>query len=184
MQTKNKKYTLLTIVIAPEKFTDDLGFACARLNTDAEYPHFDLRKNGNVKESAVLYSYQNNHGLKQQEYQTIKHLVHTDYNAINFLVPDPREILRNWRQWRDIFSALPVNILHRSYIVPYEQYFKVKDILPALDELSDRSAISSSVQSLPYTGIPNIDGSIEWFNDWCKQASRDFRADGSVRPIF
>jgi len=184
MQTKNKKYTLLTIVVAPENFTNDFGFSCARLNTDAEFQHFTFGEHGNVEEHMLPCYYPGDYGLTQQEYQTIKHLVHTDYNAINFLVPDPREILRNWRQWRDIFSALPVNILHRSYIVPYEQYFKVKDILPALDELSDRSAISSSVQSLPYTGIPNIDGSIEWFNDWCKQASRDFRADGSVRPIF
>lgn len=184
MQIKNKKYTLLTIVIAPEKFTDDLGFACARLNTDAEYPHFDLRKNGNVTERTFSYSYPGNHGLTQQTYRTIEYLVQQNNDAVNFLIPDPREILRNWRQWRDIFRALPATILRHSYIVPYDEHFKVADILVGLDELAYSSTLSSSVQSLPYTGIPNIDGSIGWFNDWCKQASRDFRADGSVKPII
>lgn len=180
MNTKNKQYTLLTVAVAPESFTAGLGVACARLNTDAEYPHFDFREHGNVKESALLYSYQNNHGLKKQEYLTIEQLMYKNYDAVNFLIPDPREILQNWQYWRDIFLAVPANILQRSYIVPYAEYFKVEHILIALDELAYGHA-SPSVSSLPFTEIPKTDGEVWMFNQRCNQASRDFRADGSIK---
>lgn len=180
MQTKNKQYTLLTIVVAPANFTANLGFACAQLNTNGEYWHFNFSHDGNVNEYALSYLYPGNQGLKRQEYLMIEHLLHQRYDAVNFLIPDPREILQNWQYWRDIFLAVPANILQRSYIVPYAEYFKVEHILIALDELAYGHA-SPSVSSLPFTEIPKTDGEVWMFNQRCNQASRDFRADGSIK---
>lgn len=185
MQSKNKQYQLLTVVVAPANFKDDLGDSCAKLITRAEYKHFNFNKyNGNVNETICSFRYQGNHGLMQQEYQGIERLMKYNFDAVNFLIPDPREILRNWRQWRDIFTALPNDIFQRSYVIPYIGYYKVEYISHALNVVTDIPSTNTSVSALPNTGIPVVDGDIWMFNQRCNYADIDLLPSGFVRPVL
>jgi len=181
MQVKNKEYKLITIVIAPENYKDDVGYACSHINTDAEYPHFKFYVSRNVSEDVYPYVYPGNYGLINQHYATLKGLMYSKYDAINFLIPDPREILRHWKQWYEIFRAIPNHIMRKAYVIPCHNYFKLKDILEALEQLALNDTHNSSVSALPIHGLSNNNSSVGLFNYYCQLADEEFNPDGSVK---
>lgn len=176
----NKKlYTLLTVTTASLNYQELPGcYACARMLTRPGYPHFDLRKIGNVQEASFNRLYKNNNYLQLNDLNIIKTFITSaKYDAINFIVPDPREITRNALGWLLILQAVPGHIRKNSYIIGYEKYFKVNDIVRSLAQISGASL---TLSKLPKTNCPQADDTIDDFNDSIYTANNDFYYDGSV----
>lgn len=176
--TKSKNYISLKITASSVNYQELSGcYSCSNILLRDAYPNFRICDDGNVTDQPFSILYNNNDYLKPSDFITLNTYIKSQYfDAITFIIPDPREILHNYQYWYSILNSLPVYFKNKAYIIGYEGYFKVEHITESLN------LVSSTPQKLPYTGIDQVDNTISDFNDYIYTSKRDFNADGSVVP--
>lgn len=174
----SKKYNSLKITVASVNYQELKGCnSNSNILLRDAHPNFRISSDGNVKDQPFSILYNNNDYLKPSDFITLKTYIKSQYfDAITFIIPDPKEILHNYQYWYSILNSLPVYFKNKAYIIGYEGHFKVEHITKSL------SLVSSTPQKLPYTGIGHVDNTISDFNDYIFISKRDFKADGSVIP--
>lgn len=179
---KNKNYTSLSVIVSSVNY-QELSDCKANSNIllrDA-FPHFKISNNGgNVSKVSLHREYKENTFLSDHDFPILERFINgLDYDAITFIVPDPREILKNPHNWYRLLQTVKPTFRKNAHIIGYEKHFKVNDIIRSLAHVS-RS--SQPLNKLPKTNCLKADDTIDDFNDSVYTANQDFNSDGSVIP--
>lgn len=179
---KNKYYTSLSIVVCSENYQELLGCkANSNILLRNAFPHLRISNGeGNVKKTEFQMLYKQNDFLSSNDLVKLKKFIDgSTYDAITFIVPDPREIIENPHDWYKLLKTVNPFLRQNAYITGYEKHFKVNDIVRSLAQVSGSSL---TLNKLPKTNCPQADDTIDDFNDSIYTANNDFYYDGSVIP--
>ena len=179
---KNKTYTSLSVIVCSNNY-QELVYCKANSNILLRnaFSHFKICNNGrNVTEVAFPRLYEGNTFLNPADFVQLKHFIDgMTYDAITFIVPDPREIIKNPHDWYQLLQTVDPFHRQNAYIIGYEKYFKLNDIIRSLGQVSGPSL---TLSKLPKTNCPEANNTIDDFNDSVYTANNDFYYDGSVIP--
>lgn len=173
---QQKTFKLLYVSVAPHHYShhsDDC--VSANFVTSADYPHFQLSKGGNVERLQWLCRYNFATGMDVNTFHLIEYGLSQPYHAVQFLIPDPRIVLREHARWIQIFSQIPIGIRKRASIITANpvanDHYNLEDVLEGL--LSYRSGRNiSSILKRNYTFVD--------FYGACKDAKNVFNCNGDI----